>query len=170
MARSRGAAAYGRSTPRTSLRAPPGIWTFLSSLGKRGLRSNLPSPRQLVPVVCGKLLVLFDKDAGTIVNFLPESQGTFFRIDFLHVPGPPAPMTLDLVPIAPTAAGEVLPGPELPLVEPSLLLIECQRRSPLMGTSGIPAHAPLQLCVSYTIRPLARKRKAPGVGQLPPAP
>ena len=35
MARSRGAATYAPSTPRASHRAPPCIWTFLSSLGKR---------------------------------------------------------------------------------------------------------------------------------------
>jgi len=34
LARSRGAATYVLSTPRTSHRAPPCIWTFLSSLGK----------------------------------------------------------------------------------------------------------------------------------------
>ncbi len=34
-------ATYGRSTPRTSHRAPPCIWTFLSSLGENGLFSIL---------------------------------------------------------------------------------------------------------------------------------
>ena len=37
----RGAARYGPSTPRTSVRAPPCIWTFLSSLRKSGFLSNL---------------------------------------------------------------------------------------------------------------------------------
>ena len=34
LTRSRGAATYGLSTPRTSHRVPPCIWTFLSSLRK----------------------------------------------------------------------------------------------------------------------------------------
>ncbi|MCK7529438.1 MAG: hypothetical protein MZV64_73750 [Ignavibacteriales bacterium] len=41
LARSRGAAAYGVSTPRTAHRAPPGIWTFSSSLGEKGFLSIL---------------------------------------------------------------------------------------------------------------------------------
>jgi len=40
LARSRGAATYRPSTPRTSPPAPPCIWTFLSSLGKRGFFST----------------------------------------------------------------------------------------------------------------------------------
>jgi hypothetical protein len=41
LARSRGAAAYVLSTPRTSPRAPPCIWTFLSSLVEIGFPNIL---------------------------------------------------------------------------------------------------------------------------------
>ncbi len=41
LARSRDAAAYGLSTPRASHRAPPCIWSFLSSLGKSEIFSIL---------------------------------------------------------------------------------------------------------------------------------
>jgi len=76
--------------------------------------------------------VAFHEDAGLVVDLLPESHRCFFRIDFLYVPGPPAPAAFNFEPIAPSAAGEILPSPELPLVEPSLLLIQCQQGDPLM--------------------------------------
>ena len=47
MARSRGAATYVLSTPRTSHRAPPCIWTFLSSLGENGFFSILLEKKKM---------------------------------------------------------------------------------------------------------------------------
>ena len=44
LARSRGAATYVLSTPRASHRAPPCIWTFLSSLGENESFSSLLDP------------------------------------------------------------------------------------------------------------------------------
>ena len=59
MARSRGAATYGPSTPRTSPRAPPCLWTFLSSLRKSEFFSILLEARA----------------RGTSAASLPEPQG-----------------------------------------------------------------------------------------------
>ena len=49
LARSRGAATYRPSTPRTSPPAPPCIWTFLSSLGKSEFFNTLSERAARIP-------------------------------------------------------------------------------------------------------------------------
>ena len=69
-----------------------------------------------MPLVNGILFMNLHQLSTDVVNFLPESDGCFVGVNFLHITSPPSLSSAHVKPITPPTTGQVFPTTELPFI------------------------------------------------------